>query len=385
MKKLSTFGKAYLIYLLVIVIALVSIFFYVRGVMVEYENASADSWILSELKDAAKKKGDIYDYLKNSCFGGAAKDMGDPKAREDRFSSLINGDLEVKLNPYSYDSAKPVYDVLSQGKPFLTVCVEEGQTRTKLGILTMSDWNLQYSLLRNDDSTFRPSESGKYSCTVSIPQGFTLLIDGKEYTQSPAREESIDDFKFIEPYTSVPKYQVYEFDGIGFEPGFAVKNNGGEEVALSADRKNNYKAAAEFTATAEAKKVITANMDPLEMAQLWSKFMTDDIGGKYHGFDTVVEECRLLKDTSLYTQGKDWSRGVDVQFVSVHTLKGFSKSKVDNYVKYNDNLYSCDVYTEKNLVLKTGASRTDVFDNRMFFAKIKGEWYLIDMFSLATK
>ena len=387
MKKLSTFSKMYLAYLLVIVIALVGVFFYVRGVMVEYENASADSWILAETKDAAKKKGDIWNFLNDRCFGAAASGLWDTNAAVKRFEKSVSGEIEVKLNPYSYDSAKPVFDVLSDGKPFLTVCVEEGETRTKLGILTMSDWKLLYSVFRSENSdmkSFRTSESG-YSATVSIPDGFELSVNGTPFKGAYAEENDIDDFRFIAPYTDVPKNRKYVFENLAFEPEFSVKNNGGAEVELTKDKKNNYSAKAEFTSSEEAKKVITAEMDPLAMAQLWSKFMTDDVPGAYHGFERVVEECRLLEDTSLYTQGRSWSRGVDVQFVSVHTLKGFENSKVDNYVKYNDNLYSCDVYTEKNMVLKTGASRTDVFNNRMFFVKINGTWYLVDMFALAAK
>ena len=385
MKRLSTFGKIFFAYLLIIVIALVGIFFYVRGVMVEYENASADRWILVQTGDAAKKKGDIYNFLKDRSFGGQAADLGDAKARQQRFEKLASGEIEVKLNPYSYDSARPIYDVFADGKPFLTVCVEEGKTRTKLGILTMSDWNLLYSVQRSENTdikSFKASEDGTYSCTVSIPQGFTLFIDGKAY-DGEKKETDISDFQYMAPYVAVPKYYTYEFSNIGFEPEFSVTNNGGQEVELTKDKKNNYSAKAEFVASDEAKKVITANMDPLAMAQLWSKFMTDDVHGTYHGFDTVVEECKLLKGTSLYSQGRSWSRGVDVQFVSVHTLKGFSGDRVENYIKYNDNLYSCDVYTEKNMRLKTGADRTDIFDNRMFFANISGRWYLIDMFSLA--
>jgi len=259
--------------------------------------------------------------------------------------------------------------------------VIQGETRTKLGILTMSDWSINYAVLRNGGDKFNPGENGKLSYTVNIAEGFKLLIDGKEYSGNASSSSAITDFNYIAPYTKVPKMLCYSFEDLAFEPEFSAKNNGGEDINLT--QKNNvFTAEIKYAATNEAKSIIEANLDPLAMAQLWSKFMTDDVEGTWHGFDNVVEGCKLQEGTSLYKQAKSWSRGVDIKFVSVHTLNGFSNSKVDNYIKYNDNLYSCDVYTEKNLHLKTGKDRIDIFSNRMFFGKVDGYWYLLDMLSI---
>ena len=165
-------------------------------------------------------------------------------------------------------------------------------------------------------------------------------------------------------------------------------NNAGDEVPAVQTAPGMYDVPADFAETQAAQDIMAGIADPLYIGELWSQFMTDDVAGSYHGFYTVVRECKLLKGSNLYDLAENWADSVDITFVSNHVITAWNKESVSNFTRYNDNLLSCDVYFEKEMRV-AGQQRIDVFDNRMYFVNITDPaiaapgWYLADMLSLA--
>ncbi|MBR5741792.1 MAG: hypothetical protein IKX91_04475, partial [Firmicutes bacterium] len=175
--------------------------------------------------------------------------------------------------------------------------------------------------------------------------------------------------------------------GLTFEPVFTIYNNAGEPVATTV-KNGDVTCDAAFASTKAAEELGSKAVDALAIGELWSKFMTNDVGGDARGLYTVRNNCLLLPGSDLYKKATSWANSIDITFVSGHSIFSFTGERVSNYVLYNDDLFSCDVYFEKNMTLKTGAKRTDVFHNRLFFVNNKDTangflgWRLADMFSL---
>ena len=114
---------------------------------------------------------------------------------------------------------------------------------------------------------------------------------------------------------------------------------------------------------------IASQLDVLEIAKMWSKFMTDDLEGESHG----LEEMRqyFIKDSDYYRYAAEWALGPDIKFTSPHTLDSFTGERVSNFIQYSDTCFSCEIFFEKNMSLiyedRFVGFRTDVFHSKMYF------------------
>lgn len=125
----------------------------------------------------------------------------------------------------------------------------------------------------------------------------------------------------------------------------------------------------------------------LNMAETWSKFMTSDLSGNLHGFYTL--EPYLIKGSYYHSKAKEYAGGIDITFISGHTLDAepFSNIKVDDYVRYNENCFSCHIYFEKVMHLNRGTDAMDVTDSTFIFAYYDDSddgvdnphWAMVDM------
>ncbi len=380
--KKSLFGKIYLAYLIVILLCFVAIFFYVRTMMVKYERNSADNYVLWLVKDASEDS-ELGKYLEEYNFSDTR--FGDSAARKaDFYAKAKDADMAAAPAKGSHNSLNPAYDITIDGKPFITISIKEESSVTKLGIMTLSEWSIEYAIIRDSNSEgISLNEQNALSYKLTIPEGFTLLASGQKTNLTPAEEAELGDFEYVAPYVDAPKGLIYTVDNVYFEPAFSVLNNGSEELSFDVSSDGSYFVKPEFAASPEAKTLADSVCNPLVIGKTWSKFMTDDVGGASHGLATVRSTCMLLQGTNLYSLATKWAGNVDITFVSGHTLDSFTNESVTNYVMYNENLFSCDVYFEKNMTISRGlGTRTDVFSNRMYFGKVKGNWYLLDMVSL---
>jgi hypothetical protein len=393
----SKFWRIYLVYLLVILAGLAALHFYVKGIMVDYEKQDPEPYVAELLQRVSEKDGQIGEYLEKHAFSGPA---GELAATKERFYSVAQSlkdsdaaQISFEEDPAHVGSMDPVVNVTANGKPFLRVCLHEAEKVTKLMIMNISKWDVSsVTLLDPDRDASAPlilDENGLLSYTVSVPEGFTLLLDGKPVsTDAPHTEAGLPEFEYVAPFTEVPSGMQYDINGLAAEVRVSALNNAGDEVAAVQTAPGVYDVPANFAETAEAQAAMAGIADPLYIGELWSQFMTDDVAGSWHGFYTVVRECKLLEGSNLYDLADRWASSVDITFVSNHVITAWNKESVSNFIQYNENLLSCDVYFEKEMRV-AGQQRIDVFDNRMYFVNITDPaiaapgWYLADMLSLA--
>ncbi len=393
----SRFWRVYLVCLALLAVGLVLLHLYVKGIMVKYENQDPVQYVNELLRGADENDKGIGQFLEQHGFNGPA---GALTASKDRFYGVLKSlkgtdaaQILCEEDPAHIGSTDPVVNVTANGKPYLRVQLHEAEKVTKLMIMNISKWEIASAILLDPDrdaAAMLPfGEDGLLSYSIEVPEGFTLLLDGTPVSESASRTETaLPELEYVAPFTEVPTGLQYDLRGLAVEPKISALNNAGEEVSAVMSAPGVYTVPANFAGTESAEAVMAGVADPLYIGELWSQFMTDDVAGAYHGFYTVVRECKLLEGSNLYDLAERWADSVDITFVSNHVITAWNKESVSNFIQYSDDLLSCDVYFEKEMRV-AGQQRVDVFDNRMYFVNIKDPnvaapgWYLADMLSLA--
>lgn len=216
------------------------------------------------------------------------------------------------------------------------------------------------------------SEEGKYSFKeykITVPSTFT--VKGKEAIPVPTENTvQIEDYENLCDYFSdlpvLCSYDLFILEGGEFP--LTITDNYGQNVDISqmGDRIEITRPIGIDTVPA----AITNPPDALEITKMWSMFMTDDLYGGYHGFNTMAQY--LFKGSSQYSRAWEWATGIDITFTSIHTLSDppFTKVEIGNYVLYNENCFSCEVLLEKPLHLSTGDDIIDTIHSVFFFGYI---------------
>ena len=388
-RKKNLFGKFYFAYLFIIAACLVLLFFHVRGVLVEYEKSQPENYVIDLLKHAGKGDKALGAYLQENCF--AAEDYGDPKARSVVFYDTdAHAKLAAKKNLTYSDGDLYVYDVTADEKPFVTIAIEKTGSKNKLGIMNIASYKLRYAFVRNPETpriSQKLAEDGTIAFSVVLPSDFKLLFDGAEVDISGAEGSPIEDFAYFSEYEAVPEGAKMDFV-LHYDPQLKVLNNVGEEVSINLEVTPEgyiYYAAADYGSDAAQEEAVKKVGDFLEMYKLWAKFMTDDVGGYYHGYYDVKEGCRIMPGSKLEDQAWNWANSIDITFVSDHWNIAFTNEKVDNYVLYNDDFCSADVRFDEIVSVNGVGDVTVPYNNRMFFVRQGGEWYWVGQLDLTGR
>ena len=132
-----------------------------------------------------------------------------------------------------------------------------------------------------------------------------------------------------------------------------------------------------------AKKEIKNIPNIIKIAEDWSLFLTNDLSGNLHGYNTINKY--LIKDSDISKYAYKWATGIDITFISAHQLLSptFTNQKTENYEIYSENAFSCEIYLEKNMKVN-GKTMQDKMHERMYFVydKENSGWKLVNMQSI---
>lgn len=307
-------------------------------------------------------------------YGTSFDSMDDVKNMYLAFAK--QGELRFEKDKNSYNTEEPVYNILAGDTPIHAITLRGVNEHTIFGILTIMDWE------KADSKCLYSPEMYEYY--IRVPEGFQVelgghLIDDSYRTDS---EEDIELFQFAREYATLPALVEYKVNSYQELSGISIVDNNGNPVEGSANG-NVYTA---FYKGSEDMPDDLKN-SALSMAETWSKFMTSDLSGNLHGFYTL--ESYLIKGSYLHSKAKEYAGGIDITFISGHTLDAdpFSNVKVDDYVRYNDNCFSCHIYFEKVMHLNRGTDAMDITDSTFIFAYYDDSedgvdnphWAIVDM------
>lgn len=292
--------------------------------------------------------------------------------REDGSSVPFTSEKNV-IKPvlYSYQFTIPSgISVSADGEKLSGEPASGGQSRYV--IQQMSEPEITFTDLLGNSRKYGGEEAPEFfSCDVVIPEGYRLSVNGIDAdTLCEAASSPNPDAEFLLDKAGVilPDQKTYSLSLL--EPGVNAvvtdENGNQKEYPLNQQR-------VEISSLGEGiPEDIAAQIDVLETAKDWSRFMTDDLPGQMHGLYSVQEF--LIKDSEYYNFAYQWATSIDITFTSTHTIDSFTGDRVTNFTQYNENCFSCEVYFEKNMSLYRGAAyvgaRTDVFSSIMYFVNI---------------
>lgn len=380
-KRKSVFWILFLLYTAALVFGGACVLKYVHESLILYED-SLPAVYMEALLDEISAGGEFTGKLEDKYVETTSLSRFDDewKCRRQFETTVNDSKLSYDISARSYDTSQPIYDVFADGKRFLTIGLQSVNPQTRLGIMTISDWELR-------DFSFpslQSSENRRFQYDITAPEGYSIYVNDIKLGEETlfGEPEAMTEFQYVEEYVEMPKLLSYHIEGLVYEPEFVVRDVSGRIVECEM-KDNGRSVEARFGADPSGAEV-PSEVDALGIAKTWSLFMSRDLSGPKYGVDEVLKF--FIKNSYLYKMANRYASGIDITFVSAHVFESFTGESVSNYIRYTDYCFSCDVYFEKNMRLTSWDSpRTDVFNSRMYFVYIEDKavatpgWYLVDM------
>ena len=386
--KKSIFKKFLIIYVIILTVLMLVLLGYVADSLVKYEKNQTENYIestINQLKKASKNN-KIEKYIDTSKINVSDFESTSVSVNEGFYELLNTQNITYKLNENSTDGENQIYDIYANGKKILEVNLNGEQKENRLGLLTFNIWKI--------NSIEPKMENGIYTCNILVPNNLKVYVNDKELTEEQIVENVQNEgLAQISKYVEIPYIVKYEVTELLKKPNVKILDENGNEVKYT-EEGNTISKDLDFMIAEneeEAKQKIKGYIDVLKVAKDWSLYLTDDLSGRLHGYYNISEY--LIDDSDIEKFAYSWATGVDITFVSSHTLLNpiFTNEKISNFEIYNENAFSCEVYLQKNLKLKSGGKVIeDKMNERMYFAyydetddgKDNPEWKLVNMQSV---
>ena len=379
-RKKSIFKKFLITYVIVLFILMLAFLGYVADSLIKYEKNQTENYIegiIDDLKKASKNK-EIDKYIDISKINISEFEKANVSV-DDGFNYLFNtNEITYKLNENSTENEMPIYDIYANDNKILEISLNGTKKESRLGLLTFNLWKTE---------KIEPKmEKGLYTCNIIVPSNDKVYLNDKELTEEQITEKIQNEgLSQISEYVEIPYTVKYEVNNLLKEPDVKIVDANGNNMeytkkgnTISIDLNFIYADTEE-----EAKTYIQGEPDILTVAKDWSLYLTDDLEGRLHGYYNIKKH--LVEGSEIEKFAYNWATGVDITFVSSHTLLNptFTNEKISNFEIYNENAFSCEVYLQKNMKLKSGGKIIeDKMNERMYFVCINGTWNLVNMQSI---
>ena len=364
-RRLSLYKKSLYLFSFILAIFGISFLVYVYKSMVIYEKGIVDNYI-KDLAVNNKLDSDIDFEISDYETDGATISDG--------LKKLYKSDnLVIKKNSKLTTDDLYVFDIYNKDNLINTVSLKNKNSYTRMAILKVDEWEM----VKNESHL----QDGIYKYTITVPSDYHVYINSKELKEEDiVSEEDVKGLERLTNYVEIAKAKKYVINNLVYEPTIEITDEEGKNVEFKKEN-SEIKITKEFIKIEnleDAKSYIKNDFDILQLAENWSLFLTKDLKGTRNGFTTLIPY--LIKDSYMYNMAKTWSSGIDITFVSNHTLKNptFTNTKVSNFIIYNAQAFSCEVYLEKNMRVKN-EDKVDIMHDRLYFIYYDGEYRLVNM------
>lgn len=370
-KRKSTYQKS-LILVTILFILLGLIFLgYVYNSMIIYERNLVDNYI-KYLASSGKLSSNINDDL----FVVSKYEKNNAKITDGINKIFKSNDLVIKKDPKLSNDDEYVYDLKINDNVISTVTLKSINTYKRMAILTIDEWEVVSAKTYFD--------KGLYNYEITIPFNYKLYINNKEVSDEDITESGdVKGLERLTKYIEINKSKTYEINNLVYEPNIKIVDKDNKEVQYTV-KDGKIVVSDEFIevkSLSDAKKYLKSDLDILKLAENYSLFLTNDLGGTLYGFYKLSPY--LIKDSYMYDYMHGWATQIDIHFVSNHRLKNpvFTNESISNFIIYNDNAFSCEISLEKNMIVN-GQDRVDKMHDRFYFIYYDGGYKLVDMKSI---
>ena len=367
-RKSSTYKKSLIIFGTILLTLSVVFLIYVYNSMVIYERNLVDNYI-KYLTESGKLTKDIKDDL----FTVSKYEKKGAKI-SDGVKKLYNSDdLKIKRNSKESKDGLVAYDLYNGDTLLSTVSLKNTNSYTRMAILKIDEWEIV-----NSKTYF---EDGIYSYEITVPKNYKVYVNNNLLDSDIITDEKdVSGLEKLTEYVEISPSVVYKVNDLVYKPDIKILDEDGNNVdyTIKNKQKTVTKDFKNIALEEEAKKYLKEDFNVLSLAENWSLYLTDDLKGANHGFNYFTPY--LIKDSYMYKMAYDWAHNVDISFVSSHSLKNpvFTNEEVKNYIIYNDNAFSAEVYLEKNMVV-SGQTKIDIMHDRLYFIYYNNSYKLVGM------
>lgn len=386
----SKFKKFLIVYTVILVICMMAFLWYVADSLMKYEANQIDNYMESAINKIIKDSvtGKIEEYIDVSEMKISEFEKNETTISQGFEELFINNKITYKLNEESKSEEKLIYNIYANEELILEVELNGSQKENRLGLLTFEKWKIEKITSK--------MENGLYTCNILVPNNYSVYINDQKLSEGQMKEKVQEDgLEQISKYVEIPYVVKYEITNLLKQPNVKIldENNKNVECKFEGNTISEILEFEKIENAEDAVVMIKNKPDIMQVAKNWSLYLTDDLSGRLHGFYNINKY--LIKDSEIYKYAYNWATGVDITFVSSHTLENprFTDEVIKNFEIYNENAFSCEVYLQKNMRLKSGKRIEDKMHEKMYFAYYDDTqdnidnptWKLVNMQSIIDK
>ena len=248
------------------------------------------------------------------------------------------------------------YAVKAGDKRIFTFTLNEAEERSAFGFKQYVPGDIE-------------APSGKLSVKCAVPDGYSLYLNGVKVGDSfrTGEKRKIDLFEYLPETVNAPEQNVYQIDGLFCTPVVTSDNGSG----IAAEVKYNEK-----EGVYEAGLVYDAELEDqfsdyvIEAAEAYAAYMQNDAS-----FRTVAQY--LDSDSELY----ELTRTTQTGFVWDHEGYEFSEESASEFIRYDENTFSCRVKLTHTLHKRGNDDYVEYLDVTFFLHRAGEDWLIFDRFN----
>lgn len=296
----------------------------------------------------------------------------------EQFQGEMKGKILFYLLARGYqDPSAPRYELFADGEHIGYCTLKEVSSESFfLNLLTMSEWAL--------DTVELEAVSGEKSVEITVPDSYQVLLNGIPMDERELTGEASvpKELNYASAYVEVPTFVTYRAEGLLKEPEIQIKDQNGvllQEYATERQQDGKLlKASVEAFAESDMPEELAAMA--LENTERYTNFFSVDLPGSRGSVSPIQD---MFPEDSYYLELADTYRREDMWMYSSHDAPVFRNETVDHYIRYSDDLFSCEVYFDKDMRLhKTGKIKVDTTNFRLYYGWLNGEWKILDIVTL---
>ena len=362
------FWILYALFVLAMVIFWICVIRYVKRSLLVYE-ASQPGQKMESIMEELRQTG-LSSYV--TCKGEVSRFETEQSYVGEFMERTEGAILFYTQDKANYDVSAPKYELYANGDPVGYVTLREVSSKPLMGILSLSEWEL-------GDVELICAEA-KHTVRITVPEDYQVLLNGipMEESEVTAREVS-EEFRYASEYVPVPAFVTYEAEGLLKAPQVDILDGEGTPVTavptIQGDRTELVLRDFAETEMPEDLKAMA-----LEHAERYTNFFSTDLEGCRQSVRPIKD---MFPENSYYLQLADTYRREDMWTYSDHSTPVFSEEEVSHYISYSPELFSCEIFFNKTMVLtKTGSRRVDTTHSRVYYGLLDGEWKILDIKTL---
>lgn len=296
----------------------------------------------------------------------------------EEYAKVFEGVMAGKTISYApsggyQDPAAPQYEIYADGEPIGTVMLKEVASKPLLKLLTISKWEpeqVEFAALPAD-----------HVAEIVAPVGYQVCLNGipTEERDKAGSGEIPEEFTYASAYVQVPAFETYRVEGLIGSPQITAYDRTGKGVAVEREEEDKviHAKVAVFTESEMPGELSAMALDQVER---YTNFFSGDLPGCH---SSVAPLKDMFPADSYYLEMAETYRKEDMWMYSDHDTPRFKDELVGHYIRYNEELFSCEVsFTKEMLLTKWNSMREDKVNFRLYYGLIDGAWKIVDMQTL---